>query len=61
MNMATGYLTNTKPTVPSRNIIVCSVIKEQTGASESGILIVRPSIGTKLEDLDDVNGTIPVE
>jgi len=61
MNMATGYLTNTKPTVPSRNIIVCAVIKEQTGASESGIFIVRPSIGTKLEDLDDVNGTIPVE
>ena len=61
MNMITGYLTKTKPTVPKRNIIVCAVIKEQTGASESGVLMVRPSIGIKLEDLDDVNGTEPVE
>ena len=61
MNMTTGYLTKTKPTVPKRNIIVCVVIKAQTGASESGVLMVRPSIGIKLEDLDDVNGTTPVE
>lgn len=57
LNTTTGYLTKTIPTVPHRIIRVAAVIKEQTGASESGIIIVRPTFGIKLEDLDDINGT----
>jgi hypothetical protein len=57
----TGQLTKTNPTAPHRRIIVASVIKTQTGNSESGILLIRPTFGMKLTDLNDVNGTIPVE
>jgi len=56
-NNVTGQMTKTMPSVPNRIITVAAVIKEQTGASENGKIIVRPTIGTKLQDLDDVNGT----
>jgi hypothetical protein len=56
-NVTTGQMTKTMPTVPNRIITVAAVIKAQTGASENGIIIVRPTFGQKLQDLDDVNGT----
>lgn len=56
-NNTTGQLTNTPPTPPDRRIIVAVVIKVQTGASETGIILVRPSLSSKLTDLEDVNGT----
>ena len=56
-NVTTGQLTKTLPTVPNRVITVAAVIKAQTGSSESGIIIVRPTFGCKVTDLDDVNGT----
>lgn len=56
-NVTTGQMTKTMPSVPNRIIHVAAVIKEQTGASENGIILVRPTFGQKLQDLDDVNGT----
>lgn len=56
-NNITGQLTKTMPSPPNRVITVAAVIKVQTGASESGIIIVRPQSGHKLAELDDVNGT----
>lgn len=52
-------LTNQKPNVPNRIIKVGYLIKAQTGQAENGILKVKISYGTRLTDLDDVNGTTP--
>jgi hypothetical protein len=52
-----GAITNVAPTAPNRKILLATVIKLQTGASENGIIMVRPTFGTKLADLDDVDGT----
>jgi hypothetical protein len=60
-NVVTGQMTKIKPFVPNRIITIAAVIKQQTGSSESGIIIVRSQIGTKLVDLDDVDGTPLVE
>lgn len=60
-NVTTGQLTKTMPSVPNRIITVAAVIKEQTGASENWIILVRPTFWQKLQDLDDVNGTTPVD
>lgn len=59
LNMTTGYLTKTEPTAPTRRIVVAAVVKIQTGSSENGIIIVRPTLGMKLGDLDDVDGSAP--
>lgn len=52
----TGQLTKTAPNAPKVRIIIAAVIKEQTGASETGIIIVRPSFGIRVQDCDDVDG-----
>lgn len=53
----TGQLTKTEPTAPDRRIIVASVIKEQTGAAENGVLLIRPTFGSRIVDAEDVDGT----
>lgn len=52
----TGQLTKTAPVAPERRITVAAVIKEQTGSSETGKIIVRPTLGTKMSEVEDVNG-----
>lgn len=54
---STGGLTNTPPIPPHRRIIIAAVIKLATGSAENGVILVRPTFGTKLRDLDDINGT----
>lgn len=56
-NVATGQLTKIAPTAPHRVITVAALIKEQTGSSENGIMVVRPQLVPKLADLSDVDGT----
>lgn len=51
----TGGLTKTAPTVPDTKIEVAAVTKIQTGASQTGRLLVRPTIYHKLEDASDVD------
>lgn len=58
-NNSTGQLTKAQPSAPNRNIVVAAVVKEQTGASENGILLIRPTFGSKLADCDDVDGANP--
>ena len=53
----TGQLTNVAPTTPDLKIIVASVIKAQTGSSENGILLVRPTVTPELSKLSDVDAT----
>jgi hypothetical protein len=48
-----GDLTNVKPNVPNRIILVAAVVV----AHNNGTLQVRPTWKSKLVDLDDVNGT----
>lgn len=55
---STGQLTKIAPVAPELRILVAAVIKQQTGSSESGIIIVRPSFGIKMMDCDDVNGGV---
>lgn len=52
-----GKLTNIRPEAPKRTVIVAAVIKPATGTAENGKIIVRPTFGMKLTDLDDVDGT----
>lgn len=52
-----GGLTNVKPEAPTRRIILAAVIKLATGQAQNGKILVRPTFGMKLTDLDDVNGT----
>ena len=52
-----GNLTEVEPQAPTRRIIMASVIKLQTGNAENGVIFVRPTVGCRLTDLDDVNGT----
>lgn len=55
---STGQLTNVMPNAPDRYIEMAAVIKEETSpAAANGILLVRISWGTKLTELEDVNGT----
>jgi hypothetical protein len=57
---STGQLTNVEPTAPSRRILIAAVIKEETSApSANGIILVRLSWGSKLEELEDVDGSAP--
>ena len=56
---STGQLTKTQPSAPNRNIVVAAVVREQTGASETGIILIRPTFGSKLADCDDVDGASP--
>ena len=51
----TGGLTNTAPTVPDTKIEVAAVVKVQTGASQTGRLLVRPTLYHKLEEMSDVD------
>jgi len=53
----TGGLTKVEPNAPEIRIVVAAVIKVQSGAAENGIILVRPTYGMKLQNLDDVNGT----
>jgi len=53
----TGGLTKTMPTVPDTKIEVAAVTKIQTGASQTGRLLVRPTIYHKLEEASDVDTT----
>jgi hypothetical protein len=56
---STGQLTNVEPLAPNRRLIVASVIKLATGASENGIIIVRPTFDIRMMDLNDVDGVAP--
>lgn len=56
-DFSTGGLINVKPQAPTRTILLAAVIKLATGAAENGKILVRPTFGMKLTDLDDVNGT----
>ncbi len=58
-NNTTGQLTKTAPTAPERRIEVAAVVKIQTGSSESGVIIIRPTFSSKLADLEDVDGSNP--
>ena len=60
-DFATGGLTNVKPSAPKRVIIIAAVLRLATGSAENGSIIVRPTFGTRLTDLDDVNGTALTE
>jgi len=55
----TGQLTNTAPTAPDAYIEVAAVEKVQTGASQTGRIIVRPTIHHKLNKLSDVYAPNP--
>ncbi len=57
-NNTTGQLTNIEPDAPQRRIIIAAVIAEQNGATQTGKLLVRPTFGMKLTDLDDIDGRI---
>lgn len=52
-----GKMTSTEPVVPNRKLLLAAVIVPATGSAENGILMVRPTFGVRLSDLDDVNGT----
>ena len=54
---ATGGLTNVAPTAPNRRIVIAAVEKLATGMAQNGVILVRPTFGLKLKELDDVNGT----
>jgi hypothetical protein len=56
-NNVTGGLTNVAPTAPNRRIVIAAVEKLATGMAQNGVILVRPSFGLKLKELDDVNGT----
>jgi hypothetical protein len=53
----TGGLTNVAPTAPNRRIVIAAVEKLATGMAQNGVILVRPTFGLKLKELDDVNGT----
>jgi hypothetical protein len=53
----TGGLTNVAPLAPNRRIVIAAVEKLATGMAQNGVLLVRPTFGLKLKELDDVNGT----
>lgn len=53
----TGGLTNVAPLAPNRKIVIAAVEKLATGMAQNGVLLVRPTFGLKLKELDDVNGT----
>ena len=55
----TGQLTKTEPVAPQRRIEIAAVIKEQTGTSQTGKIVVRPSLSQRLSDLEDVDGSDP--
>lgn len=55
-NNSTGYLTKTKPDAPNILITVAAVIKVQTGSSENGIILVRPTFTGTFTELNDVDG-----
>ena len=52
-----GAMVNAAPAAPNRKILLAAVIKLATGASENGIIMVRPTFGVKMSDLDDFDGT----
>lgn len=51
-----GKVTSVVPVAPYRKVLLATVIKLQTGSDENGIILVRPTFGLKLTDLDDVDG-----
>ena len=53
----TGGLTNTAPTPPDTYIEIAAVEKVQTGNSQTGRIVVRPTIHHKLDKLSDVDTT----
>lgn len=53
-----GYLTNVEPQAPDRRIEVAAIIHAH---ASTGTLMVRPHWHQNIEDLDNVNGTAPVE
>lgn len=53
---ARGF-TTIVPNAPYRKIMAASIQKYSTGGSANGVILVRPTFGTKLSDLDDVDGT----
>ena len=52
----TGQLTKTVPDAPGIMIEVAAVIKAATGSSENGVIMVRPTFGQRLANLEDVDG-----
>lgn len=57
LSNTTGQLTKTEPVAPEKRINIGFVIKTQTGSAENGIIEIAPEYGTRMQDLDDVNGT----
>ncbi len=53
-----GALTKTPPAAPYRKIMMASVIKLATGSAENGKIMVRPTWGMRISDMDDVDGTV---
>jgi hypothetical protein len=52
----TGQLTNVAPVAPERLVLVAEVVKEETGSSSNGILLVRLTWGFRMSELEDVDG-----
>lgn len=57
----TGQLTNTEPVSPNAYIEIAAVEKIQTGSSQTGRILVRPTIHHKLEELSDVYVNSPTD
>lgn len=56
---ATGDLTNVAPTAPDRKITIAAVEKLATGMAQNGVLLVRPTFGFNLDELDNVAISTP--
>jgi hypothetical protein len=56
---ATGNLTNVAPTAPNRKITIAAVEKLATGMAQNGVLLVRPTFGFNLDELDNVAISTP--
>ncbi len=57
MDNSTGQLTKTAPVPPEHKITVAVVIKEATGASENGTILVRPTHSYQIGELEDTKLT----
>jgi len=57
MDNTSGQLTNIAPVPPEHKLTIAAVIKEATGAAENGIILVRPTFGQAVAELEDVKYT----
>jgi hypothetical protein len=49
-----GLLTATQPTAPNAKLLMCAVVKQETGSNKDGILLVRITQEPKLDELQNV-------